>query len=165
MARSTARRGWLSGACGQIVVGLAGGLALLLSACEPSGPSVHIHPARGPDVTVGVELATDPSSRSFGLMYRNELGADRGMLFVFPAAEPQSFWMKNTPLPLDILFIAEGGRIARIHARTTPYSETPLPSETPVRFVLEVNGGFTEQHGIREGDHVDLGALSQTPVR
>jgi uncharacterized protein len=114
-------------------------------------------------VTVTVELATTPSARSYGLMFRQDLAPSTGMLFVFPQAAPQQFWMHNTQIPLDIMYLQDDGRIVRIYERTTPLSDTALPSGTPVRFVLEVAGGFSAEHGVRVGDTVELGPLAHTP--
>jgi uncharacterized membrane protein (UPF0127 family) len=111
-----------------------------------------------------VEVAANPRARELGLMYRDALAPDSGMLFVFPKSSPQSFWMRNTRIPLDIVYVTDDGRIARIHRKTTPFSEAPLPSGEPVRFVLEVDGGAMEAHGIGEGDHIDLGRFASTPA-
>jgi uncharacterized protein len=101
-----------------------------------------------------VEMATDDASRAHGLMERTELAPDAGMLFVFPRPQLVAFWMKNTPLPLDMLFIRADGTIAAIVAETTPYSEKPVPSLEPVRAVLELNGNRTRELGIKPGDTV-----------
>lgn len=101
-----------------------------------------------------VELALTPDQRSRGLMFRESLAADAGMLFIFEAARPVSFWMKNTLIPLDMLFIAPDGRIATIAAMTTPHSEQPVPSGVPVLGVLEVAGGTAAHLGIAVGDRV-----------
>jgi len=155
----SARRAWLAA--------LLFGLALLAPAAgcrsRPDGPTLVIHPAGRPPVTVTVELATTPEKRTYGLMYRRQLAPDAGMLFVFPQEAPQQFWMHNTQIALDIMYIEDDGRIARIYERTTPLSDTALPSGTPVRFVLEVVGGFSARHGIQAGDPVELGALARTP--
>jgi hypothetical protein len=139
----------------------------LLAGCSSSraADTVVIHASGGEEVPVRVELATTPEARQLGLMYRDSLAAGAGMLFVFPSAAVQSFWMRNTRIPLDILFIDDAQRIVRLHAETTPYSEASLPSGKPVRFVLEVPGGFSAANGIREGDRVDLGPLATLQVR
>jgi uncharacterized protein len=144
---------------------LATALLFVATGCAaaPGGPSVTLRPASGPAVPIRVELAATPDARELGLMYRETLAPDAGMLFVFPRREPVSFWMKNTKLPLDIVFIADDGEIVKIHASTKPFSEAPLPSVKPVRFVLEVAGGTCAAHGVKEGDRVELGALAQAP--
>lgn len=89
-------------------------------------------------------------------MYRKDLPEFHGMLFLFPREEVQSFWMKNTPLPLDIIFINSAYEIVNIARNTIPFSERLLPSGRPAQFVLEVNGGFCQRHGIEVGDRVEL---------
>ncbi|MBI3250060.1 MAG: DUF192 domain-containing protein [Deltaproteobacteria bacterium] len=130
---------------------------VLSSACASSNlPQVVVYSASGTPVRVAVEIADTPTKRNFGLMYRRDLSAVQGMLFLFPREEPQSFWMRNTPLPLDIIFISAARTIVSITANTTPFSETPLPSDGPAQFVLEVNAGFCQQHGIAVGGRVEL---------
>ncbi len=148
--------------------GLVSGLILLLlHGCSPSSAAstVALQPASGSAIPVEVELAATPEARQLGLMYRDHLAPGKGMLFVFPQAAPQSFWMRNTKIPLDILFIDDDGRIVRIHERTTPFSEAGLPSGAPVRFVLEVPGGYCDDVGVGEGDKVLLGDLAKHPAR
>jgi hypothetical protein len=141
-------------------------LLLISAACDAAiANQVMLEPAAGKPVPVEVELATTPEARQLGLMYRDHLAPGTGMLFIFPAPAPQSFWMKNTKIPLDILFIDDAGKIVRLHARTTPFSEASLPSDAPVRFVLEVPGGYSAEVGIREGDTVRLGDLANHPTR
>lgn len=101
-----------------------------------------------------VEVADDPSERAEGLMYRTSLADNAGMLFLYPKAQPVEFWMKNTPLPLDIVFIREDGTIARIAESTTPMSEDLIPSGEPVRAVLEVKAGTMRQLGVAVGDRL-----------
>ena len=115
-----------------------------------------LYPQTGPPIHVSVEIADTNEKRALGLMYRRELPESHGMLFLFSRQELQSFWMKNTPLPLDILFIDSSLTIVGIARNTTPYSEKPIPSDKPAQFVLEVNGGFCQRHGIAVGDHVQL---------
>lgn len=140
-------------------------LVLFLASCARSHSAtvelVNAHRT----IPVAVELAATPDARQLGLMYRDALAPGTGMLFIFPQVAPQSFWMKNTRIPLDILFIADDGKIVRLHARTTPFSEQSLPSGTPVRFVLEVPGGWCAENGIGEGDTVRLGGLASYPAR
>src|SRR5262249_777333 len=127
------------------------------------GPTVTIRPSAGKPVQVAVELATTPDARTYGLMYRHELEPNSGMLFVFPRREPQQFWMHNTQIPLDLLHLDDDGKIVRLYQRTTPMSDAPLPSGAPVRLVLEVAGGFCAEHGVKEGDSIDLAGLAQAP--
>lgn len=101
-----------------------------------------------------VELADDAASRRRGLMFRQSMPLDHGMLFDFEREQPLSFWMKNTPLPLDIIFIDRRGIIVHIHHRAVPYDETPIPSEKPASAVLEINGGVARLIGISEGNQV-----------
>lgn len=101
-----------------------------------------------------VEVMRTDAEREKGLMFRNYLPADRGMLFDFGTEKPVMMWMKNTPLPLDMLFIRSNGTIARIEANTEPYSLTVLSSGEPVIGVLEINAGIAEKLGIRAGDKV-----------
>lgn len=101
-----------------------------------------------------IEIADDDYARERGLMYRTWLPEQAGMFFIFDKEEYRSFWMKNTRLSLDILFIDAAGTINTIHAYTIPYAEASLPSKAPARFVLEVNAGFCDNHGIREGMQV-----------
>lgn len=144
-------------------------LALLFAvACAKARddlPRISLLPASGPPATVAVEVVDTPAGRQLGLMYREALAPDSGMLFVFPESRPQAFWMRNTKIPLDICFIGDDGRIATIHRRTTPFSEASLPGGAPTRFVLEVAGGWMDAHGVREGDRVDLGELASRPGR
>jgi hypothetical protein len=101
-----------------------------------------------------VELAVTDDELSRGLMFRKELPEGRGMLFDFKEDRPIMMWMKNTPLPLDMIFIGSDGIITRIAENTTPFSERTIPSGRPARAVLEVIGGSTRRLGIAPGDKV-----------
>jgi uncharacterized membrane protein (UPF0127 family) len=101
-----------------------------------------------------VELASTPEEHAKGLMYRRQLPEGQGMLFDFHREQPTSFWMKNTYIPLDMIFIRGDGRILRIAENTVPLSETLVPSGGPVRAVLEVNAGTAKKLGIAPGDRV-----------
>jgi uncharacterized protein len=134
---------------------LVAAVALLAVACRQGGPTAIVHTARG-DVPIVLELARTPEQLQRGLMYRTELADGHGMLFLFPADQNHSFWMKNTVIPLDILFLAADGTIVGIRANTTPLSLTPVHVGRPSRHVLEVPGGFTARRGIAPGDRVEL---------
>ncbi len=102
-------------------------------------------------VSVDVAVADDNDSRSEGLMGVKELPENAGMLFIFEDEAERSFWMANTPLSLDIIFVDEQMEIIRIHRNTVPYSHENVVSEGPAMYVVEVNGGFTLRHDITEG--------------
>ena len=136
-----------------------------LFACTSSTlPQVILHSSQGQLVRVSVEIVATPEKRSFGLMYRKDLPASHGMLFLFPREQPLSFWMKNTPLPLDIIFINSAYRVVGIAANTTPFSEELLPSSPPARFVLEVNAGFCQRHGVTVGSQVEMPSVLPNPT-
>ena len=129
--------------------------ALALAGCRDRGPVALI---RGPGaaVEVSLEVAATPAERERGLMYRRSLAEGRGMLFVFDADGNQSFWMKNTLIPLDLLFIARDGTVVGIHANATPLSTANIAVGKPSRYVLEVPGGWAARHGISAGARVDF---------
>jgi uncharacterized membrane protein (UPF0127 family) len=95
-----------------------------------------------------VEVADTPEEINRGLMYRNKMENNEGMLFIFNVEGQQTFWMKNTMIPLDIIFINEQHRIVHIAKHTIPYSRDPIPSMQPARYVLEVNAGFCDEQKI-----------------
>ena len=116
-----------------------------LTIADPAGKNVH---------ALKVEIATTPGDQEYGLMNRKSLPANTGMLFVFPTADEVSFWMKDTLIPLDMLFIAADGHVGHIHADARPQDLTSIPSGGPVKAVLEIAGGEAAKLGIREGDIV-----------
>jgi hypothetical protein len=128
---------------------------LLLSAasCEAQ-PRVTIITKSGREVAFQVEVADTPAKRTMGLQYRKELASDRGMIFLFPSEAPQSFWMKNTPIPLDMIFINRERKIVGIVERTVPFSLDSRSVGVPSQFVLEINGGLAKQYGLQAGDTV-----------
>jgi uncharacterized membrane protein (UPF0127 family) len=101
--------------------------------------------------TIEAAVADDDESRSTGLMNVYDMPRDKGMLFIFDDEEPRSFWMANTPLALDIIFVNTEMEIIRIHQNTRPYSERNVESEQPAKYVVETNAGFTLRHDIIEG--------------
>ena len=102
-----------------------------------------------------VEVARTPEQQAMGLMHRQSLAPDRGMLFPYDPPQNASFWMKNTLIPLDIIFIREDGTVARVAENTVPLSLDPIPSLEPVTAVLEIAGGRAAELGIQAGDKVN----------
>lgn len=167
---------------GRIAPSLAAALLLILPACAAAGPggqSQDQTPAKErttapekalspaglalTDLTVHsgerihaftVEIARTPEQQATGLMFRSTLGEDEGMIFPFPAPRQASFWMKNTVIPLDIIFIRPDGTIESIARDTVPYSLDSVQSGEPVMAVLEIAGGRAAALGIERGDRV-----------
>ncbi len=143
-------------------VAAAAMLALLCCAAAASAepplqvaPRVSIfEPGGAKRASVRVEIADDEASRERGLMFRAHMDEDAGMIFVFKAPEVVYFWMKNTEIPLDMLFADSAGRIVGIVANAEPYSERPVGPDADSQYVLEVNGGFCARHGVRVGDRM-----------
>lgn len=106
--------------------------------------------------TFQAELADDAQERTIGLMFRQELGANQGMLFIFPADTSGSFWMKNTLISLDIIFINADRKIVSIVERAEPQTTTPRSSAGPYRYVLEISGGRSSELGIQSGDQIEF---------
>jgi len=153
------------------------GLAIVLAACSSrqgaearAGPpfELAVHPESGLAVVpltvqrgtrilrFRVEVAGSNAEQAKGLMFRQKMGADEGMIFPSdPPREGVAFWMKNTVIPLDIIFIGADHRVLNIAANAVPYSLTPLPAAGPVSGVLEINGGRAAELGIVPGDRID----------
>jgi uncharacterized protein len=106
----------------------------------------------GKTIPITVEIAATPQEQAKGLMFRTELAPDKGMLFPFPMPKQASFWMKNTYIPLDIIFVQSDGVIESIAANAEPTSLTPVPSKGKVGYVLELAGGRAAELGLRPGD-------------
>ena len=115
--------------------------------------TVTVDTVRGP-VSFKVEIADDDAERERGLMYRTSLAPDAGMLFIWTKPAQRAFWMRNTYIPLDIIYIGVNGRILSISAMAEPFNETPLPSEGAALGVLEIAGGRAAELGITIGDRV-----------
>lgn len=107
-----------------------------------------------------VEIADDPSERAAGLMFREAMDDDRGMLFVFEETRPVQFWMKNTPMPLDLVFIGSDHTVRAV-LPGEPFSEATIGPQEPVRFVLELKRGTAEQTGISNGDRLEHPAMGK----
>ena len=156
----------------------AGGAALVAcspqtqagAASEPTesapAPAASVHPVSGlavipltvtsgdERIAFSVEVADTPEAQARGLMFRTDLGDNEGMIFPYDGTRAQSFWMKNTPLPMDIIFIGPDRRIINIAAQTTPYSLDSVSALGPTSAVLEIPGGRAAELGIGPGDAV-----------
>ena len=128
-------------------------VATPLAACSDEGKLV-LHSSTG-DYPFNIEVVDTPESRAKGLMFVQDLADDAGMLFDFKQEQNVSFWMQNTFIPLDMLFIRADGTVARIAERTEPLSTRTIPSGEPILSVLEINGGVSKQLGIKPGDKVE----------
>lgn len=106
--------------------------------------------------TLEIEVADDYAEREQGLMYRDSMAENNGMLFLMEAEEPQTFWMKNTIISLDIIYADAEKRIVSISKNCKPYSLDQIPSVKPASYVVEVNAGYTAQYGIKVGDMISF---------
>jgi hypothetical protein len=136
-------------------------ISLPLAAC--SDETRLVVQSESGDHAFTVEVVDTPETRAQGLMYRQELADDAGMLFDFREERPVSFWMRNTFIPLDMLFIEADGTIRNIHANARPHDTTSIPSDGPVQFVLEIPGGRSEELGIAAGDMVEHPRITAEP--
>jgi uncharacterized protein len=136
----------------------AGGRAMML----PVDPTPLVAVTANGERSFSIEVADTTAEREAGLMFREDMASDHGMLFVFEQTREVNFWMKNTPLPLDLIFIGQDGRIRAIK-QGEPQSEAIISPGEPVRFVLELKAGTAAKDGIAEGDllrHPAIGAAS-----
>ena len=115
---------------------------------------LQIETAGGKSHDFTVELALNNAQREQGLMFRKSMPPENGMLFNFGEPRDVAMWMRNTLIPLDMLFIGRDGRITHIHENAVPHSEAIISSRGPVNFVLELNGGAAKRYGIKPGDIV-----------
>jgi uncharacterized membrane protein (UPF0127 family) len=104
---------------------------------------------------INIEVADNGPERQQGLMFRKSMPENEGMLFIFPEDDDQAFWMKNTIMPLDIIFINSDKQIVKIYKNTTPYSEKSLPSGKKAMYVIETVAGFCDKFGVAEGDKIN----------
>jgi len=122
------------------------------------GPTVILHSQKG-DKDIAVEIADTPAEREVGLMHRKSLAGDSGMFFVFDEADTRNFWMKNTLIPLDMIFFGADYKVLNVAKRVPPCEADPCAvysSMGPSRYVLEVNGGLSDEIGLKEGDKAEL---------
>jgi hypothetical protein len=137
-------------------------LLLSITACA-GGPRVRITDSHDHSkALVHVEIADTAATRELGLMYCQRLGSNAGMLFIFKRPEHLTFWMKNTEIPLDMIFAGPDGRITGIVANAEPFSEAERSVSGDSLYVLEVNGGFASRHSIKQGDRLQF--LGVTPT-
>ena len=134
------------------------GLQIVLGVALGGGQQVYF-PESG--TSLDVEIAQTPSERQRGLMYREELPIEQGMLFVFPEEDDRGFWMKNTLIPLDMIFVDSEGRIINIEEavpepNTSEENLKTYRSDEPAKYVIEANSTFTERKNVREGDRVEI---------
>ncbi|MGM5469786.1 DUF192 domain-containing protein [Flavobacteriaceae bacterium LMO-SS05] len=106
--------------------------------------------------TLTIEIADDDYQTQTGLMYRKGMEANQGMLFIFPDSEYRYFYMKNTLIPLDIIYIDQNKAIVSIQKNAKPFDETSLPSEAPAQYVLEINGGLSTEWNLETGDKIQF---------
>jgi uncharacterized protein len=134
------------------------------TACQAQ-PKVTIAPKEGREATFQVEVADNPSKRELGLQYRRELTPDRGMIFLFPEEAQHAFWMRNTPLALDMIFISRDKKIVGIVEQAVPFSLDSRSVGVPSQFVLEINGGLSRRYGFKVGDNVRFEDISLDRVK
>lgn len=134
-------------------------VALPLAACSDEGRLV-LNTATGAH-SFNVEVVDTPESRAKGLMFVQELADDAGMLFDFREEREVSFWMRNTYIPLDMIFIGADGVVRTIHVNARPHDVTGISSQVPVQFVLEIPGGRSVEIGLEPGDTVEHPRVAQ----
>jgi uncharacterized membrane protein (UPF0127 family) len=141
-------------------------LAVLLwaAACQAQ-PKVIIQTKENRELTFQVEVADTPAKREIGLQYRRDLAADRGMIFLFPSESHHSFWMKNTPIPLDMIFINSDRKIVGIVEQAVPFSTDSRSVPAASQFVLEINGGLAGRYGVKVGDSISFQGLAPEKVK
>jgi uncharacterized membrane protein (UPF0127 family) len=132
-------------------------IALLALLGCARGPCVTIVAPDGTTrATVSIEVANTVEQRERGLMFRNHLDDNAGMIFVFPDSAPRDFWMHNTEIPLDMIFADPSFRVTGIVANAAPETDTLRAVQGASQYVLEVNGGFCTKNGIKPGDHFNF---------
>ena len=127
---------------------------LLFTACKAETPEVLLQNKNDGKISVSVEVVKTQEARRLGLMYRKSLAKKRGMLFIFENEREHPFTMKNTHIPLDMIFINRSRKIAGIVNNTAPKTKGPYTINAPSLYVLEVNAGFCRENGIKKGDSV-----------
>ena len=120
--------------------------------------SAHAH------IRLNVEVADSAEERAIGLMHRQSMPSNSGMWFMYETPRTVAFWMRNTLIPLDIIFVDQHGEVQKIHMNALPMDETPIPGGDNIQFVLEVNAGLSERYGLGAGDFIRHPSIKQDPV-
>jgi uncharacterized membrane protein (UPF0127 family) len=139
-----------------IVAWIAIALLPALAACDPTPQVAIVSSDSSQRAAVKVEIANTPDAREIGLMYRNHLDDNAGMIFIFPSPNTAQFWMKNTVIPLDMLFADANGKVLGVVANAQPYSEALLGGFSGTVYVLEVNAGYAAKHHVVAGDRLEF---------
>jgi uncharacterized protein len=136
---------------------LAALVSLGVVGCGQKQPSSGLHTVRMPigSKTFTLEIANTEETMARGLMHRDSMPADHGMIFVFDNEEPRSFWMRNTRIPLDIIYLDTGGKVVSVKSMK-PYDETPVSSDGPARYAIELNMGAATEAGVKKGDVLSI---------
>ncbi|YCO56692.1 DUF192 domain-containing protein [Psychroserpens sp. MEBiC05023] len=159
-----------------VTIVLFGTITILISSCKEERSSTEVKPVKisfkkegelqlkkvSTDsvlATLDIEIADDEYSTQTGLMYRDYMQTNQGMLFIFPNVDYRSFYMKNTKIPLDIIYIAEDKTVVSIQKNAQPMNEASLPSEAPAKYVLEVNAGLSDLWTLSKGDNIEFQKL------
>jgi len=143
----------------QIAVVVACLLLILVAVrflAQKKGSHVRFYNGDKEIILISVEVADNPFKRALGLMFRKTLPELHGMLFIYPKETSEKFWMKNTSIPLDIIFVNSQNKVVDIIKNTTPYSLEPLGSKVPFKYAIEVNAGFADKYQISEGSAVEI---------
>ena len=120
--------------------------------------SAHAH------IRLNVEVADSAEERAIGLMHRQSMPYNSGMWFIYETPRTVAFWMRNTLIPLDMIFVDQHGMVQKIHMNARPLDETPIPGGDNIQFVLEVNAGLSERYGLGAGDFIRHPSIKQDPV-
>ncbi|HKS94724.1 MAG TPA: DUF192 domain-containing protein [Terriglobia bacterium] len=146
---------------------VAAALMLAFTMLAPPGPSIAagsgtlvLRTASG-DHSFNIEVMVTNQERALGLMFRRSLPENSGMLFIYDPPQPATMWMKNTLIPLDMVFISADGRVHRIEENAEPFSEALIPSDGDIVAVLELNGGEADKIGLKRGDKVIYPGLAR----
>jgi uncharacterized protein len=146
-----------------LAAGCAAWSALAAPVCDPD--AIFLRTPAGAEIRFSAEIADDADERAQGLMNRPSMAQSASMLFVFPAPRRVGFWMKNTLIPLDILFADEYGVVQRVHPMARPLDESVIDGGEAIRFVVEINGGLAGRLGIGPGTEIMHPSIDQAMAK